>query len=98
MLPREPRAPWHTHGGQGEEASGGWRGDLAEGTHLPGILGPRALAGEHGSHLKAACSPPPTAHLLGTLACPKPASREAAALPMSAGLEIATLWRVCSKR
>lgn len=59
MLPREPRAPWHTHSGQGEEASGGWRGDLAEGTHLPGILGPRALAGEHGSHLKAACSPPP---------------------------------------
>lgn len=58
----EPRAPWHSHDGQGEEVSGGRRGDLAEGTHLPGTLGPGALAGalagEHGSHLKAACSPP----------------------------------------
>lgn len=54
--------------------------------------GPRVLAGERGSHLQAACPP------AGDTSLPETRLWEAAALPGSAGLEMATLWRVCSQR
>ncbi|XP_055249485.1 RIPOR family member 3 isoform X4 [Moschus berezovskii] len=65
-------------------------------------VGPQELAGERGScrptsrwRAHRTCLP---AHLPGPLACLKPASLEAATLPVPAGLEMATLRRLCAKR
>lgn len=68
-----------------------------EGTHLPGMVGPWELAGERGFHLKAA-SPPCLSATCGDPALSGTHLPGGCSPARLCGLEMATLWMVCSKR